>query len=125
MLLELKERLATAQALVEPELATTAEYSDSVDDLPTALLYFGQKKFDAATGDVGKTQQGITGVEIQLTVVADQLESVEEAVIRAMVGYVHNEQYMPLEFFDANTLWINGIVYSRLLRFGAARFIRY
>lgn len=121
MLNEIKQLIVDAEICKTVDLATDKRPLEGPIDeniTPAAYLYFGEVKYlpsDATDG--GVHQEVIREFMVQLLVDAADLVDVETQLVKAVMGYTHDNYHLPMEARETKTHTIKGSHYSRLLTF--------
>lgn len=103
---------------------TSYEVSDCIgEDLPLALLVVGRHKYQPpeTTGDA---QERIKTIGISLIARADEVDSLEDEIVRALIGWQVDSYHLPVQVLESDTKGIRGDLYERALVFGIRSVIR-
>lgn len=123
MITAIKARLETLSQLKTVELADAIE-SDLIEQLsldpelaPSVLLYYGPTKYLNNETKMHVRQQTVKTVVALLFCQVADLEALEDAVVRRVLGYCHTPAYTGMTAVTAVTAVVAGPMCARRIEF--------
>lgn len=124
MITQIKTLLEGTGAFTSVQLAQDLEPVDDFSNTPAAIVYQGDTTFGDNLLDNDVYQAANKQIAVLLVCEADSVETLENTILGAVLGYQHSSNYGGIEAIKSENFKITGHYYARKLTFVARTYVR-
>jgi hypothetical protein len=124
MINEIKTLLTNTGAFVSVQLAQDLDVIDDFSNTPAAIIYQGDTTFGDNVTDNFVVQAANKQIAVLLVCAASSVETLENTILAALIGYQYTSAYGGLEAIKAENYKITGHYYARKITFVTRTHIR-